>query len=91
MYQRAMNAFGVDTNILPFSGVKKDVIIQAQELLKKISEAVDECIKIQSEGIKADYDELSAVKDKISELSSAYYELIPLANYKNAIAPPIST
>jgi hypothetical protein len=29
MYQRAMNSFGVDTNVLPFSGVKKDVIISA--------------------------------------------------------------
>jgi predicted DNA-binding WGR domain protein len=36
MYQRAMNSFGVDTNVLPFSGIKREVINEAKELLNKI-------------------------------------------------------
>ena len=27
MYQRAMNNFGLDTNVMPFSAVKKDVLL----------------------------------------------------------------
>ena len=60
-------------------------------MLGEISIAVKECIEIQKEGIKAKYEELSAVKDKISDLSSAYYELIPMSNYANSIAPPLGT
>lgn len=33
--------------------------------------------------MKADFEKLTTVKEKISELSSRYYELIPLANYKD--------
>ena len=27
MYQRAMNNFGLDSNVMPFSAVKKDVLL----------------------------------------------------------------
>ena len=30
MYQRAMSSFGVDTNVLPVSGLKKETLIEAQ-------------------------------------------------------------
>lgn len=45
---------------------------------------------MSKEGINADYDKLSAVKEKVCELSSRYYELIPLEKYKNQIAPPLN-
>lgn len=38
----------------------------------------------------ADYDKLSAIKEKVSELSSRYYELIPQTRFKNQIAPPLN-
>ena len=42
-------------------------------------------------GIKdIDYDLFTQGKDKIVELSSKYYELIPLSRYKDKRAPPIS-
>ncbi len=34
---------------------------------------------------------MTSIKEAISDLTSRYYELIPLANYKNQIAPPLST
>ena len=91
MYQRAMSQFGVDTNVLPFSGIKRETLIQARQLLMGIKEAVDEDIEISKEGIKADMVKLTEVKERISNLSSRYYELIPLTQYKNAIAPPLKT
>jgi hypothetical protein len=53
-----MNSFGVDTNVLPFSGIKKEVIIHAKEILGKIQEAVKEDAEISKAGIKADFEEL---------------------------------
>lgn len=90
MYQRAFNQFGIDTKVLPFSGVNKQSLVDARQILLEIQECIKEDIEISKEGIKADYDKLSAVKEKISELSSRYYELIPLERYKNQIAPPLN-
>lgn len=30
MYQRAINQFGIDTNVLPFSGVNKQSLVEAR-------------------------------------------------------------
>jgi Poly(ADP-ribose) polymerase catalytic domain/Poly(ADP-ribose) polymerase, regulatory domain len=89
MYQRAISQFGIDTDVLPFSGVNKQSLVEARQLLLEISECIKEDIEISKEGIKADFDKLTAVKEKISELSSRFYELIPLARFKDQIAPPI--
>jgi hypothetical protein len=46
---------------------------------------------MQKKGIKdIDYEQYTQGKDKIVELSSKYYELIPLSRYKDKSAPPIS-
>jgi hypothetical protein len=46
---------------------------------------------MQKKGIKdIDYDLFTEGQDKIVELSSKYYELIPLSRYKDKAAPPIS-
>lgn len=56
----------------------------------EIQSCIEEDQRISKEGINANYDELAAVKEKICELSSRYYELIPLSQYKNQIAPPLN-
>lgn len=90
MYQRTFQQYGIDTSVLPFSGVKKQSLVEARQILLEISELIKEDIELSKEGIKADFDKLTAVKEKISELSSRYYELVPLERYKNQIAPPLS-
>jgi len=90
MYQRAFQGYGIDSTVLPFSGVKKQSLVEARQILLEISECIKEDIEISKEGIKADFDKLTAVKEKISELSSRYYELVPLERYKNQIAPPLN-
>ena len=90
MYQRAITQFGIDTDVLPFSGVNKQSLVEARQLLLDIGEIIREDIEVSKDGIKADFDKLTALKEKISELSSRYYELIPLERYKNQIAPPIN-
>ena len=56
----------------------------------EIQELLNEDQQLSKEGINADYDKLAACKEKVCELSSRYYELIPLAAYKNQIAPPLN-
>lgn len=90
MYQKAFTQYGIDTDVLPFSAVKKQSLIEARNLLQDIQELIKEDIEISKDGIRADFDKLTAVKEKISELSSRYYELIPLSRYKNQIAPPLN-
>jgi ribosomal 50S subunit-associated protein YjgA (DUF615 family) len=85
-----MNSLGLNTEVLPISGISKEVIQKAQAILKEIGYKVEEDQEISKQGFKADIDALQAVRDKISDLSSRYYELIPLARYKNQIAPPLN-
>lgn len=40
---------------------------------------INEDAELSKQGVKADYDKLTAIKEKLSELSSRYYEYIPLA------------
>jgi len=42
MYQKAMNQLGLDTEMLPISGVRKETILKAKDLLRQIREKVDE-------------------------------------------------
>lgn len=56
MYQKAMNQFGLDTNVLPFSAVKKESIVEARTLLMSISELIKEDQEVSKQGINADYD-----------------------------------
>ena len=90
MYQKAMVSMGLDTEVLPVSGMSKEAIHQAKDLLRQIREKVEEDSRIAAQGLLADHDALIAVREKLSELSSRYYELIPLARYKNQIAPPLN-
>lgn len=91
MYQKAMTQYGLDTEVLPFSAVKKESIVEARQILMEIQECLNEDTELSKEGINADYDALTKVKEKLCELSSRYYELIPLARYKNQIAPPLNS
>lgn len=90
MYQKAMNQLGLDSETLPISGVTKETIHKAKDILRQIRENVDEDNKIAMQGLNADLGALLGIREKISELSSRYYELIPLAMYKNQIAPRLS-
>lgn len=90
MYQKAMNQLGLDRDMLPISGVTKETIDKAKEILREIGEKVEEDQKIARQGMQADLTALSAIRDKISELSSRYYELIPLERYKDQIAPRLA-
>ena len=49
----------------------------------EIQDVIKEDQEVSKQGINADYDTLSALKEKLSELSSRFYELIPLAQYSN--------
>jgi hypothetical protein len=36
MYQKAFAQYGIDTDVLPFSGVKKQSLIEARNILQDI-------------------------------------------------------
>jgi Poly(ADP-ribose) polymerase, regulatory domain len=46
---------------------------------------------IHKGGVNTDHDALVAVRESISDLSSSYYELIPLSRYKDSVAPPLKS
>lgn len=45
----------------------------------EISETINEDVEISKKGIHADFEKLQAIKERIAELSSRFYEIIPLA------------
>jgi predicted DNA-binding WGR domain protein len=78
MYQRAMDKLGLDNEMLPISGITKEIIKKAMEILNKIKEKVNEDTELAKKGHLADLEALTEVRESQTELSSRFYELIPL-------------
>lgn len=53
------------------------------EILNQIKEKVYEDVEIAKKGYNADLEALLEVRESQAELSSRFYELIPLSKYKN--------
>ena len=85
-----MARLGFNTDALPISCVNKEVILKARGILSEIGDQVQADSEMCKQGLGVDLDKLLEVRNKIQELSSRYYELIPLAAYKDQIAPPLS-
>lgn len=83
MYQRAMGQLGLDEEMLPISGITKEIIQKAMDILKEIQVEIEKDNELAKKGFNADLDALQAVREKQTELSSRFYELIPLSKYKN--------
>jgi len=85
-----MTKLGFNTDALPISCVNKEVILKAKGILSEISDQVQADGELCKQGLGVDLAKLLEVRNKIQELSSRYYELIPLAAYKDQIAPPLA-
>lgn len=90
MYSQAMQSFGIDQEILPFAKIDKAAISQAIKVLKEVKEVIEEDEKMMKSALTVDQEKWAEVKDKIMQLSSRFYELIPLQKYKDQIAPPFT-
>lgn len=83
MYQRKIEALGINMNVLPFSSIKTSNLQVAQTILLELLGLAKESDALKTLGLKADYTKINEVNDQISDLSNKYYELIPLKQYKN--------
>ena len=76
---------GFDEEVLPISNIKKEVLEEAQMLLKELSDLDTENQKLsQAFGTNLDIDKIQECRDKIQDLSSRFYELIPFTKYQDA-------
>ena len=85
-----MASLGYDESIMPISGIKKEVIKEAMGYLNDLQVVIDQDIEESKKGFKADLDKIQEIRDKIQDLSSKYYELIPQKKYVDQIPQPIS-
>jgi hypothetical protein len=58
MYERAMQHIGVNYEAMPIQEVSREVLIQAQDMLGEIGEAIEQDQEICKKGVGADLDEL---------------------------------
>ena len=59
MYQRAISEIGIDQDLLPISGLKKETIEKAKKILCDLRPVLDKLTTLQSKGMNADYAEVS--------------------------------
>lgn len=78
---KAMNHFGIDTNLLNPSNIDKKLIEEARDYLHQIKDSIEALNTLQTEQYEKkkeiDFEHVSEIKDKIADLSSRFYELIP--------------
>jgi len=91
MYKRALTARGIDTDIMPLGCLTKEFILKGKALLTLISEYIDLMKDMYAIGTKTpeEVQKLLEVKEKISEYSSRFYEIIPHTQFRRAAVLPI--
>lgn len=72
---KAMNYFGIDTDLLNPSNIDKNLISQAREYLSQIKNQLELLAKLDKEGQENanrefDYEKIGQTKDEIADLSS---------------------
>ena len=73
MYQRAVSDLGIDQDLLPVSGLKKETIEKAKKILCELKPVLDELEALRRKGMQADFEEVSKVKGAIAKMSSQFY------------------
>lgn len=58
--------------------------------LNDLQTVIEEDVEESKKGFKADLDKIQEIRDRIQELSSKYYELIPQKKFVDQIPQPIS-
>lgn len=92
MYQKAMTQEDVDLDLLPISSLKRDTLLQAEGILTEIDHVITHekpKMKFRSssfEDIEADYEANSKIVDKLNKLTSEFFEIVPVKEYRNQIA-----
>ena len=89
MYHRAVNELRIDTDLLPVSGLKKESIQKAKQVLNKLAPVVKELEELRKKHMNADFEEVARVKSVISKISSEFYSIIPKSEHKDDIIKPI--
>jgi predicted DNA-binding WGR domain protein len=89
MYQKAMTQEDVDLDMLPISSLKRDTLMKAEAILKEIDFVItNEKPKmrfksISFEDIEADYEANSKIIDRLNKLTSEFFEIVPVKEYRN--------
>ncbi len=92
MYQKAMTQENVDLELLPISSLKRDTLLKAEAILNEIDHVItNEKPKMQFrsssfENIEADYEANAKIIDRLNQLTSEFFEIVPVSEYKNQLA-----
>ena len=89
MYQRAIQTFNVDTEVLPISGLKKETLHKAREILLKIKDILENGLQQWIPKDDDAFEQKQQLAETLGELSSKYFELIPFKENQNQVAAPI--
>jgi len=90
LYVKSMSLSGIDTDLLPMGKLAHETITKAEGFLKQISAFIKEKNEIAEDLTKAGaIEKLWGVENKIYDLSSRFYEIIPHKNFVNTPIPPI--
>jgi len=89
MYKKSMSSRGIDTEVMPLSKLDRGYIVKAKQILIDIAEE-HENLKAESKNLSKGSDDYLKIKEKIADLSSRFYELIPHSEFRRSAIEPIS-
>merc|ERR1719158_442221 len=92
------NQTDIDTSSLPFGRMKREVVLQAKELLEELEPLVKQRDELDEQKYQVEGDkqeevlmELGKVLSSISRLSTEYYYLVPKNGYQYEKVTPIDS
>jgi ankyrin repeat protein/predicted DNA-binding WGR domain protein len=79
--------YHIDSNVLPLQNISRERLLDAEAILKGISNTLEQYQKARE---KRDLKEITQLAEDLSQLSSEFYELIPTDKYQTESIPPIT-
>ena len=89
-FENVMTAYGINTELLPVTKLKKETLLECKNILEKCKDLVNDLDNERKKGLQAKVEVIEELYLKINEVSSEYYELLPQAKYRDFKPPPIT-
>eukprot|EP00743_Colponemidia_sp_Colp-15_P005554 GILK01005975.1.p1 GENE.GILK01005975.1~~GILK01005975.1.p1 ORF type:complete len:563 (+),score=114.38 GILK01005975.1:1076-2764(+) len=89
LLNQSMKNAGIDTTLMPLGRLSKDTLYQARTILQQLKDTIT-ALQTERSSVSFDVEKIRTHQEKLLQLSSEFYELLPHSQFTHCAVPPIS-